>query len=167
MYFFFSFLAWLTAGLICLVSRESVHRSVRWHLMKSDHKRLFRCVTVYLSECVISLVRNYVLFVYAMYLSVPRSSLVCLPGAAVWERNADSSLHHETQERTEVYFIAGILGQILKITKQLRRWILNSFYTVCWYYMYYTLLYIDFISSLGLCCSLILVVYYLIRFLLE
>ena len=67
----------------------------------------------------------------------------------------------ETHEVTEVYFIAGILEQILKITKQLRRWILNSFYTVCWYYIYYTLLYIDFISSLGLCCSLILVVYYL------
>ena len=30
----------------------------------------------------ISVMRNYDLFVYAMYLSVPRSSLVCLPGAA-------------------------------------------------------------------------------------
>ena len=34
-------------------------------------------------QCVvISVMRNYDLFVYAMCLSVPRSSLVCLPGAA-------------------------------------------------------------------------------------
>ena len=72
---------------------------------------------------------------------------VCLPGAAVSERNADSSLHHETQEVTDGLFHCWYTLTNFENNKAVAPVDFEFFlHGMLVLYMYYTLLYIDFIS---------------------
>ena len=98
--------------LLILFFLSSFFFCARRHLIQSDDNSfdLSLCNSI-IWMCWYFLWWEIWVFSYAVYLSVPRSSLVCLPGAAVWERNADSSLHHETLERTEVYPPTTLFGK--------------------------------------------------------